>query len=85
MHNTRNNRLPTERERESRRRLVLPRNKREKIAKKFVTDLLPFRAPDSFSFSPIALADVDDHEASDELLRRPHKRMCRGGSGFGQF
>ena len=85
MHNPRNNRLPTERERESRRRLVLPRNKREKIAKKFVADLLPFRAPDSFSFSPIALADVDGHVASDEFLRRARQRMCPAGSGFGQF
>ena len=48
-------------------------------------DLLPFRAPDSFSFSPIALADVDGHVASDEFLRRPRQRMCPAGSRFGQF
>ena len=41
--------------------------------------------PDSLSFSPIALADVDDHVASDEFLRHPRQRMCPAGSGFGQF
>ena len=41
--------------------------------------------PDSSSFSPIALADVDGHVASDEFLRRPRQRMCPAGSGFGQF
>ena len=42
-------------------------------------------APDSFSFFPIALADVDGHVASDEFLRRPRQRMCPAASGFGQF
>ena len=41
--------------------------------------------PDSLSFSPTALADVDDHVASDEFLRRPRQHMCPAGSGFGQF
>ena len=41
--------------------------------------------PDSLSFSPIALADVDDHVASDEFLRHPRQHMCPAGSGFGQF
>ena len=41
--------------------------------------------PDSSSFSPIALADVDGHVASDEFLRRPRQRMCHAGSGFRQF
>ena len=41
--------------------------------------------PDSSSFSPIALADVDGHVASDEFLRHPRQRMWPAGSGFGQF
>ena len=43
------------------------------------------RAPDSFSFCPIALADVNGHVASDEFLRRPRQCMCPAGSGFRQF
>ena len=40
---------------------------------------------DSSSFSPVALADVDGHVASDDFLRHPRQRLCPAGSGFGQF
>ena len=60
--------------RESGREKKESRGEREK---KFVAD--------SSSFSPIALADVDGHVASDDFLRRPRQRLCPAGSGFGQF
>ena len=94
MHNPRNNRLPTERERESRCRLVLPRNKRERRSQKFVADLLPFRAPDSFSFPllPLLTWTVTWHRMSSFAV---HVSVCalvavdldnsKGGSGFGRF
>ena len=61
---------------------MLRQHSRQKM---FFSFFFLIRAPDSFSFSPIALADVDGHVASDEFLRRPHQCMCPAGSGFGQF
>ena len=71
---------------EQSRKKSSPRNKRERRSRKNLSPILcSISRPDSFSFSPIALADVDCHVASDEFLRRPRQRMCPASSGFGRF
>ena len=71
---------------EQSRKKSSPRNKRERRSRKNSSPILcSILRLDSFSFSPIALADMDSHVASNEFVRRPRQRMCPAGSGFGQF